>query len=119
MFPGKYCESTWISSVAEGFEDADLGRAVLEYKSRLARKFNELQSRDPLNDGVTMTTHGHMLSAVCQFHIPLPKTDGLWNLSCARNMRLAVEALPLKPKSCVGVAGQVCVGDGFSHGILM
>jgi len=114
MFPGKYSESTWISSVAEGFEDADLGRAVIEYKSRLARKFNELQARDPLNDGVTMTTHGHMLSAVCQFHIPLPKTDGLWNLSCARNMRLAVEALPLKSRSC-GVA--FC--SNVSHGILM
>ncbi len=117
MFPGKYSESTWISSVAEGFEDADLGRAVLEYKSRLARKFNTLQAEDPFNDGVIMTVHGHMLSAVCQFHVPLPKTDGLWNLSCARNMRLAVEALPLRPRSC-GVAGQVRVGSGCSLGML-
>ena len=101
-------DKVWISSIAEGFDDSDLGRAMLEYKSRLARKFNALQAEDSLSDGVTMTVHGHMLSAICQFHIPLPTTDGLWRLSCARNMRLAVEAVPLRSRT--GVAGQVSVG---------
>jgi len=112
-----YSEDNWISSVAEGFEDADLGRAVLEYKTRLARKFNSLQAEDPLNDGIIMTVHGHMLSAVCQFHTPLPKTDGVWHLSCARNMRLAVSALPFKTGTFT--VGSHVRGHRVGAGILM
>jgi hypothetical protein len=79
----------WLLCNAEGFRCADLLRAAAEHKGLVAKEFNRLQASDPASDGIKMTVRQHMLSVVCQFHEPLPATEN-WNLSCARNMRLAV-----------------------------
>jgi hypothetical protein len=83
----------WILSSAEGFQCADTLRAVAEHKTRLAREFNALQAKDPKSDGMQMQVKQHMLSVVCHFIIPLPAREK-WELSCARNMRLALKAMP-------------------------
>jgi hypothetical protein len=83
----------WILSCAEGFGDADMLRGVAEYKTRLAREFNALQDKDPIGDGIKMTVKMHMLSVVSHFVVPLPVREK-WDLSCAKNMRLALKALP-------------------------
>jgi hypothetical protein len=83
----------WTLSCAEAFECADTLRGVGEYKRRLARDFNALQDRDPLSDGIKMSVKLHMMSVVAHFHVPLPAREK-WDLSCARNMRLALKALP-------------------------
>jgi hypothetical protein len=79
----------WLLCNAEGFRCADLLRAAAEHKGRIAKEFNRLQENDPASDGIKMTVRQHMLSVVCQFHVPLPETEN-WSLSCARNMRTAV-----------------------------
>lgn len=84
----------WLLTCAEGFDDADMMRGIAEYKIRLAREFNALQDKDPVGDGIKMTVKMHMLSVVCQFSVPLPVREK-WDLSCAKNMRLAMKALPL------------------------
>jgi hypothetical protein len=84
---------TWISSSAEGFDNADVLRVVFEYKRRLADKFNALQAAETGGDGVRMEVRCHMLSVVCHFHVPLPTQEN-WRLSCARNMKLAVGEMP-------------------------
>jgi hypothetical protein len=86
-------DENWILSSAESFQCADMLRAVAEHKTRLAREFNALQAKDPASDGVQMQVKQHMLSVVCQFTVPLPAREK-WDLSCARNMRLAVKAVP-------------------------
>jgi len=108
-------EHSWICSSSEAFDDADALRAVLEYKTRIARKFNALQAEDPKSDGGTMVVSGHMLSVVCHLHIPLPK-EGVWNLSCARNIQQAVKAFPLLELPAAGGAkvGSV-LGRRFSR----
>lgn len=83
----------WILSCAEGFDDADMLRGVAEYKTRLSREFNALQDRDPIGDGIKMTVKMHMLSVLSQFIVPLPAREK-WDLTCAKNMRLAMKALP-------------------------
>jgi hypothetical protein len=83
----------WVLSCAEGFDDADMLRGVAEYKTRLAREFNALQDRDPIGDGIKMTVKTHMLSVLAQFIVPLPVREK-WDLTCAKNMRLALKALP-------------------------
>jgi hypothetical protein len=40
-----------------------------------------------------MSVKLHMMSVVAHFHVPLPAREK-WDLSCARNMRLALKALP-------------------------
>lgn len=96
--------NTWVLSCAEAFECADTVRAMGEYKRRLARDFNALQDKDPMSDGIKMSVRLHMLSAVCHFTVPLPAREK-WGLSCARNMRLALKALPVpaRPEIQVGV----------------
>jgi len=91
----------WILSCAEAFPCADTLRAVGEYKRRLAREFNALQDRDPLSDGIKMTVKLHMLSAVAHFSVPLPVREK-WDLSCARNLRAALKALPFRQAATVG-----------------
>jgi hypothetical protein len=89
----------WISSCAEAFDNADVLRAVMEYKRRLADKFNLLQENDVGDDGVRMSVRAHLLSVVCHFHVPLP-TQEHWRLTCARNLKLASGELPtLKKKT--------------------
>ena len=108
---GKYDpEHTWICSCSEAFGDADVLRAMIEYKSRLARKFNALQAEDPKSDGVQMVVKGHMLSVLCQFYVPLPRQDQ-WELSCARNIQLAVEALKLPNFPAVSDASNKQIGS--------
>jgi hypothetical protein len=87
-------DNHWILSSAESFKCADLLRGVAECKTRLAKEFNALQAKDPHSDGVQMHVKQHMLSVVCQFHVPLPVSEK-WMLSCAHNMRLAIKALPV------------------------
>ena len=84
----------WILSSAESFKCADLLRGMAECKTRLAKEFNALQNKDPHSDGVQMHVMQHMLSVVCQFHVPLPVSEK-WTLTCAHNMRLAIKALPV------------------------
>ena len=87
---GKYNpETTWICSCAEAFDNADKVRAAISLKQRIARKFNAIQAEDPKSDGITMVVRGHMMSAVSQFYVPLPKQE-TWSLSCARSMETAV-----------------------------
>jgi hypothetical protein len=95
---------TWICSCAEAFDDADVLRTVFEFKRRLAEKFNLIQSRDLGDDGIRMVTRCHMLSVVCHFHVPLPTHERWGQLSCARNMKLAVSEFPLPKKSRVSIA---------------
>ena len=83
----------WVISCAESCECADMNRALYEYKRRLGNEFNALQAKDPLTDGVRMTVKQHMLAVVCHFHVPLP-TNEKWDLSCARNLRQAIKAVP-------------------------
>jgi hypothetical protein len=80
----------WILTCAEGFDDADMIRGMAEYKSRVAKEFNTLQDNDPIGDGIKMVVLMHMLSVVAQFIVPLPVREK-WDLSCARNMRLALK----------------------------
>lgn len=101
---------TWICSCAEAFDNADMLRTVFELKRRLADKFNEIQSRDLGDDGIRMVVQCHMLSVVCHFHVPLP-TQEKWQLSCARNMKLATSELPLPKKSTVSIASKCDVGS--------
>ena len=105
---GKDSQGKWTLSCAESFADADMLRGVTEYKRRLAREFNALQARDPLTDGVKMVVKQHMLSAVCHFHVPLPVREK-WDLSCARNMRQAIKALPLAVKTNPNIGGRFCL----------
>ncbi len=94
-----------VLTCSEGFECADMARAVVEYKKRIARKFNALQAEDPASDGIAMDVHGYMMSAVAQFSVPLPKGTR-WELTCMRNMRKAVAAMPFRPNAVVdGVSG--------------
>lgn len=83
----------WIATCAEGFDDPNMLRAVAEYKGRIATRFNEIQAKDPLNDGIRMSVRMQMLSAVSDFTIPLPR-DEKWNLTCAHNLRQALKELP-------------------------
>lgn len=99
--PRKPGVAEWTLSCAEGFECADTLRAVGEYKRRLAREFNALQDKDPLSDGIKMSVKLHMLSVVAHFAVPLPVREK-WDLSCARNLRLALKALPFQAGGCVG-----------------
>lgn len=86
-----------VLSSAEGFQCANMARAALEYKKRVARKFNELQSKESAGegDGVSMSVMGQMMSVVTQFSVPLPKTD-TWRLSSVRNLRRAVSMVPFR-----------------------
>lgn len=86
-------EHSWICTSSEGFEDADALRAVLEYKTRVARKFNAIQAEDADSDGGVMVISGHMLSVLCHLYIPFPK-EGVWKLSSARNIQEALKAFP-------------------------
>ena len=95
----------WILSCAEGFGDADMMRGVAEYKTRLAREFNALQDKDPTGDGIKMTVKMHMLSVVSHFVTPLPVREK-WDLSCAKNMRLALKALPFGGGPVAGIQSQ-------------
>lgn len=95
----------WILSCAEGFEDADMLRGVAEYKTRLAREFNSLQDKDPIGDGIKMKVNMHMLSVVSHFIVPLPVREK-WDLSCAKNMRLSLKALPFGSESAEGIKSQ-------------
>jgi hypothetical protein len=98
---GKYNpEFVWTLSSAEGFNNADELRAVGVQKSRLAAKFNAIQAEDTQSDGIRMEVKLHMLSVVSHFHVPLPRQER-WSLSCARNMRQAVNSLT----SCLPVPG--------------
>ena len=81
--------ANWILSCAEGFDDADTIRAVAEHKTRISKEFNALQDKDPMGDGIKMVVKMHMLSVVSHFIVPLPVAEK-WDLSCARNMRLAM-----------------------------
>jgi hypothetical protein len=83
----------WVCSCSESFKNAEVLRGVLEYKTRLARKFNALQAEDPRSDGVTMVVKAHMLSVVSHFYVPLPTKD-LWSISSARSMQKAAAAMP-------------------------
>ena len=85
----------WILSSAESFPCADTLRAVAEYKTRLAREFNSIQDNDCKSDGIQMHVKQHMLSVTTHFHVPLPVREK-WDLSCARNMRLALKAMPFE-----------------------
>ena len=90
----------WILSSAESFQCADTLRAMAEFKTRLSREFNALQAKDPNSDGVQMHVKQHMLSVVSHFHTPLPVREK-WELSCARNMRLAIKAMQFgKGQTC-------------------
>lgn len=92
---------TWISSCAEAFDNADVLRTVFEYKRRLVDRFNSLQCNDAGDDGVRAIVRCHLLSVVCYFHVPLP-TKERWQLSCARNVKLAsAELPPLKRKAAL------------------
>lgn len=95
----------WILSCAEGFGDADMVRGVAEYKTRVAREFNSLQEKDVIGDGIKMTVKMHMLSVVSHFVVPLPVREK-WDLSCAKNMRLALKALPFLGAPVKGVQSQ-------------
>jgi len=99
-----------LLSCSEGFKCADTARAAVEYKRRIARKFNSLQAEDVKSDGVTMDVHGYMMSAVAQFSVPLPTIGEKWELSCARNLRKAVELVPVSQGmgSVFGAAGKGC-----------
>ena len=93
---------TWVCSTSESFGNADVLRAVLEYKMRLARKFNALQAEDPKSDGVTMVVKAHMMSVVSHFYVPLP-TQEVWAISSARSMQKAVVSMPrISPEMQVG-----------------
>jgi len=109
--PSKGIESCVISS-AEGFDCADMARVAVEYKRRVARKFNSLQAEDPKNDGVVMDVHGQMMSAVAQFIVPLPIGEK-FELSCARNLRKAVELVPFRSVSCGAVVESSCGNFGL------
>lgn len=102
-------EKTWVCTASEGFDDSDVLRAMLEYKTRVARRFNALQAEDPKSDGVHMTVRGHMLSVVCQWYVPLPRSDR-WSLSCARNLKLALAAFP--PLAAAPAAAPQAAGGG-------
>jgi hypothetical protein len=95
----------WILSCAEGFGDADMVRGVAEYKTRVAREFNALQEKDFIGDGIRMTVKMHMLSVVSHFTVPLPVREK-WDLSCAKNMRLALKALPFLGAPVKGIQSQ-------------
>lgn len=84
---------TWVCSTSESFVNAEVLRAVLEYKTRLARRFNALQAEDPKSDGVTMVVKAHMLSVASHFYVPLP-TQEVWAISSARSMQKAVASMP-------------------------
>lgn len=101
--PRKPAPCQWTLACAEAFPCADTVRAVGEYKRRLAREFNALQDKDPLSDGIKMTVKLHMLSVVAHFSVPLPVREK-WDLSCARNLRAALKALPFRQGA--QVAGQ-------------
>jgi hypothetical protein len=88
-------EKHWMLSSAESFPCADMLRGVAEYKTRLAREFNSIQEKDCKSDGIQMHVKQHMLSVVTHFHVPLPVSEK-WDLSCARNMRLALKAMPFE-----------------------
>lgn len=95
----------WILSCAEGFGDADMVRGVAEYKTRVAREFNALQEKDVIGDGIKMTVKMHMLSVVSHFVVPLPVREK-WDLSCAKNMRLALKALPFLGAPAKGIQSE-------------
>lgn len=82
-----------MCSCSESFKNAEVLRGVLEYKTRLARKFNALQAEDPKSDGVTMVVKAHMLSVASHFYVPLPTKDH-WPISSARSMQKALAAMP-------------------------
>ena len=88
---------------------------MFEYKKRLAEKFNSLQSADTADDGVRMAVRCHMLSVVCHFHIPLP-TQPKWQLSCARNIKSAMAAMPSLKKQSGLIAS---CRSGSESGVIM
>ena len=105
-------EHTWICSCSEAFDNADRVRASINLKQRLARKFNAIQAEDPKNDGIQMFVQGHMMSVLCQFYVPLPKTEE-WSLSCARSMQLAVSSMDAILTGKGGADKQMQMGSAF------
>ena len=95
----------WILSSAEAFSCADTLRAAAEHTTRLAREFNSLQDKNCKSDGIKMLVKQHMLSVVTHFHVPLPVREK-WDLSCAKNMRLAVEAMSIESNNLCLVKSQ-------------
>lgn len=106
--PQKPSGEHWPLACAEAFDDADMLRAVGEYKRRLANHFNALQAKDPMSDGITMRVKLHMMSVVSHFCVPLPSHER-WDLSCARNMRLALKALPFGGAEQCTTSSKFCI----------
>jgi hypothetical protein len=98
---------TWVCSASESFGNGEVLRGVLEYKTRLARKFNSVQAGDPKGDGVTMVVKAHMMSAVSHFYVPLP-TQEVWGISSARSMQKAVATMPK-------ISGEVALTSDFKR----
>jgi hypothetical protein len=90
-------ENSWF------YDDPKVTRCAVQVYSALARRFNELQARDPASDGATAGAYGQYLSAFLGISLPVPRSAAKFGLSTARNMRKAAEDIGL------GAALAACV----------
>lgn len=84
-------ENTWA------YDDPQVaGKAVQVYQS-LAKRFNELQAKDPDSDGAEASAYGQFLSACMGISLPVPKKGRPrpFALSTARNLRKAADDIGL------------------------
>jgi hypothetical protein len=91
------CENTWA------FDDPKVTRKAVQVYSALAKRFNEIQAKDPASDGAVASAYGQYCSACLGLSIPLPRSAANFSLSSARNLRRAAEEIGL------GAALAACV----------
>ena len=81
-------ECTWA------FDNPDDTAAAVKLYKTLAEKFNEIQERDPRNDGTRMHAYGQFLSASLRSTMPAPKKGTAFQITSISNLRQAVQLVP-------------------------
>lgn len=82
-------ENSWF------YDDPQVTRMAVQVYSALARRFNELQAKDPASDGATASAYGEYLSACLGISMPVPKVASKFELSTMRNIRKAADDIGL------------------------
>jgi hypothetical protein len=95
--PSVRSENAWF------YDDPQVTRKAVQVYSALAKRFNELQAKDPASDGAVASAYGQYLSACLGISVPVPRSAAKFSLSTARNMRKAAEDIGL------GAAIAACV----------
>jgi hypothetical protein len=83
-------ENSWF------YDDPKVTRQAVQVYSALAKRFNEIQSRDPASDGAVARAYGQYLSAFFGISLPLPKSASKFSLTTMKNLKQASNDLGLE-----------------------